>query len=42
VLREPVAARQRGEALRAKAVLDHSWARAVEPLIEAYARLLGR
>jgi len=41
MLREPGALTQRGVALRAKAVCQHTWDQAIEPLMALYGRLLG-
>jgi len=40
-LQNPRDAEERGKALRCKAVAEHSWRQAVEPLLEVYSRLLG-
>jgi len=41
VLNDPAAARERGRALRAKAVSEHNWETSAERLIQVYRRLAG-
>ena len=40
VLRDPAAGRERGHALRAKAVAEHNWEESVESLLDVYRRVL--
>jgi glycosyltransferase involved in cell wall biosynthesis len=40
-VRQPRATEQRGRALRERAINEHSWSQAVEPLLEVYRRLSG-
>jgi len=41
LIRDPAAAAERGLALRAQAVAEHSWESSVESLLDVYSRLLG-
>jgi len=42
LLRDPLAAQQRGRALRSQAVAHHSWVQSVDALVDVYERLIAR